>query len=226
MSRILIIEDELVFATQLKIELEQIGYKVIAVCSTISESTEILNSNEVDAVVIDIQLQGESGLEIAGVLRGQPVIFITQHDESSIYKQASSIPNSGFIVKPFHIYTLDRELQILISKSKQQLIPFIKDGRSRYILEQENIKWIHVNGNYIEIKTTDKNFVFKKSLNQLKQSIDQSKIIQVHRSYMVNKSLITKMNFTDNILSLGEDQIPIGKVFKPALIEMFKNILS
>jgi CheY-like chemotaxis protein len=77
--RILLIEDEILVAGMLRGMLASLGYAVVGTTANGDEATEILDRERVDAVVLDINLNGEMSYPIADDLavRGIPFIFST-----------------------------------------------------------------------------------------------------------------------------------------------------
>jgi CheY-like chemotaxis protein len=77
--RILLIEDEALVAGMLRSMLTSLGYAVVGITANSDEATEILDRERVDAVLLDIDLNGEMSYPIADELavRGIPFIFST-----------------------------------------------------------------------------------------------------------------------------------------------------
>ena len=87
MSRILIVEDDLDIVENLTILLQDEGYSV-CIASSMGQALNILNTENVDLVLLDITLPDGNGYSICTAVKrttNAPVIFITaMTDEASI----------------------------------------------------------------------------------------------------------------------------------------------
>ena len=79
--RILICEDEIVVATDIKICLDNFGYNVVGIASTGQEAVAMAEDFKPDIALMDIRLNGViSGIEVAKVFSdnfGIPVIYLS-----------------------------------------------------------------------------------------------------------------------------------------------------
>lgn len=87
--KILIVEDEVIIAQCLKMELEQSGYDV---CSFVSTGEEAINEFKVknpDIVLMDVNLPGEmDGIDVAKqiiAIKYVLIIFIIGYNEANIF---------------------------------------------------------------------------------------------------------------------------------------------
>jgi CheY-like chemotaxis protein len=78
-NRVMIVEDEAVVAMALTEILTEMGKTVVGPFSRISEATDALRHNEIDAAVLDVNLGGEMVYPLADMLKanGTPFIFAT-----------------------------------------------------------------------------------------------------------------------------------------------------
>ncbi|MEE9465707.1 MAG: response regulator, partial [Candidatus Neomarinimicrobiota bacterium] len=78
---ILIVEDELIIAEDLKIQLEAAGYPVVGVVDTGEDAVRYVDSEHPELVLMDIKLAGSmDGIEAAGAIQEQhdvPVVYLT-----------------------------------------------------------------------------------------------------------------------------------------------------
>jgi DNA-binding NarL/FixJ family response regulator len=102
--RILIVEDELIIATDLQCSLRDAGFDVLEPVRSGREAVERALEGDVDLVLMDISLSDlTDGLEAAKSIRGQsdvPIVFITGWSDSSIVSQAQKISPAGCLLKP------------------------------------------------------------------------------------------------------------------------------
>ncbi len=116
-TRILIVEDEIVIASEIKLRLEAMGYGVIGIVNNGRDAIKKAQLYEPDVVLMDITLKGKmNGLEAAREIEKNndiPVIFITAHTDRSTLDSARETSSHGIFTKPFS----DDELQAAIQQA-------------------------------------------------------------------------------------------------------------
>jgi len=111
-NKVLIVEDEFVLANDLRLLLEQSGYKVSGIAASAEEAGDIMQKQMPDLVILDIQLEGkESGIDLARKLKAANIAFIylSAFSSQKVLEQAKTTEPYGFLVKPF------REQDLLVA---------------------------------------------------------------------------------------------------------------
>lgn len=223
--KILIIEDDLVYSIFVESVIVESKYELVGSANTLEKAKAMIDGCKPDILVTDIVLQGSTIfklLEETDTIK-IPIVFITNHLEGDYYSTAINIPQSTFIAKPFHKFTLLSALDLLNSK-----YPVKNDEANRYIttrgLQQQVVKilfneitWIQSEGNYCSIHTIyQKKFTKKISLTKLIQDLDAQFII-VHKGFAVNKNFIRRIDLGNKVISIQDVSIPIGRSFRNSL---------
>ncbi|HEY4108519.1 sigma-54 dependent transcriptional regulator [Puia sp.] len=123
---ILVVEDELVVANDIRLTLERAGYTVTGIARSFQSAMESIMRTKPGLVLLDIFLKGDlTGIDLASQLNKQdiPFIYLSANCNTSVLEMAKITQPSGFIVKPF------REKDLLVTldiaryrhESKQQL---------------------------------------------------------------------------------------------------------
>ena len=103
MLRCLLIDDSPRFLEAARGLLERQGVTVVGVASTSAEALRRASELRPDVTLVDIDLGGESGLELARRLHGQPgpapVILISTHAEQDYAELIAASPAIGFLSK-------------------------------------------------------------------------------------------------------------------------------
>lgn len=117
--QILIVEDEALIGMLLEDMLGDLGYQVAATATRVDEATKLAHSTEVDAAILDVNLNGEPVQPVADVLtsRGVPFIFATGYGERGVPEPYRGHPT---LQKPFQIDDLARLLQALFETTAGQ----------------------------------------------------------------------------------------------------------
>jgi DNA-binding NarL/FixJ family response regulator len=79
--------------------LEREGIKVMGVASTTAEALQAVAALRPDVVLVDIDLGGESGFDLARRLDGTTVILISTHAERDYADLIEASPAVGFLAK-------------------------------------------------------------------------------------------------------------------------------
>jgi DNA-binding NarL/FixJ family response regulator len=105
MLRCLIVDDSPRFLDAARGLLERQGVTVVGVASSSEEALRRAGELRPDVTLLDIDLGGESGLELARRLHGQagrapaPVILISTHAEQDYAELIAASPAIGFLPK-------------------------------------------------------------------------------------------------------------------------------
>jgi two-component system, response regulator PdtaR len=119
-SKIIIVEDEIIIALDLKLRLENLGYDVMTTVFNGEDAIKVAGEKNPDLVLMDIQLNGEmDGINVAQQIRNLyniPFIYLTGSYENALLERAKQTDPIGFINKPFD----ELEIQNLIEKAMSQ----------------------------------------------------------------------------------------------------------
>lgn len=95
---------------------------------------------------------------------------------------------------------------------------FVKSGYKIQKILVNEIIYVESMGDYIRFYLDDKKVVALLALSKIIELLPSDKFIQIHRSYIIN---IEKINFIqNNIISLGQYQLPISKSRKKELMDV------
>jgi DNA-binding NtrC family response regulator len=103
-EKILIVEDEMIVAGDIRLMLEQAGYKVSGIARTVNRALEMIETERPFLVLLDILLEGVlSGIDLAIRLNTMniPFVYLSANSNQLVMEQAKLTNPYGFIVKPF-----------------------------------------------------------------------------------------------------------------------------
>ena len=108
--RILVVEDEVMIAMCLELELTRAGYEVCQRVAKGEEAVCLAQHESPDCILMDIRLAGEiDGIEAAEQIQAFssiPIIFMTGYPDKTVEERANVLNPLGFFVKPVRILTL------------------------------------------------------------------------------------------------------------------------
>lgn len=111
--RVLIVEDESLIAMLAEDFLIELGVTVIGPATTIDGALAMIETQEIDAAVLDLNIRGERSDRVADALRlrGIPIVCATGYGEgASDFARGSTI-----IAKPYSKEKLDHSLRLALS---------------------------------------------------------------------------------------------------------------
>ena len=130
-KRVLLVEDEMLVAMMMKDMLTDLGFSVIGPYSRIAEALPVARANDLEAAVLDINLNGELVYPVAAALveRGVPIVFVTGYGAESIDRQFSQIP---VLQKPIERKVLESFFAVNANSSVRHndIAAHAGDGRS------------------------------------------------------------------------------------------------
>jgi PAS domain S-box-containing protein len=119
-EHILIVEDERLVATDIKVCLKRLGYEVAGV--TYSGEAAIKKAEELkpDLVLMDIVLEGKiNGIDAAAKIRSRfniPVVYLTAYSDLITIERAKKAEPYGYILKPFEDRDLHSTIEMALYK--------------------------------------------------------------------------------------------------------------
>ena len=120
MMRILIVEDEIILAMNLQMELEQLGFEVIGIAKESTKALLLIEKNKPDLILMDIVIQGNiSGIELTAIVNqkyGTPVIYGTAHRDNATIEQANKTKHYGILFKPFQLNELSSAINKVVDE--------------------------------------------------------------------------------------------------------------
>ena len=213
---VLIIEDDLLFATRLEAIISETPHFFVGHCNSAAEAQQWLTHNSCDVALIDIHLgKGLNGIEISEEFKKLkiPVIFITAFPSEEIYNESLHNDESYFLVKPFDKFTLSSVLD-KIDKNRESSSFILKDNNQLIKMEWNNLLYIEVEGNYCIYHFINKRIAIKNSLTKiLKENIKNNPLIQINRNFVVNKFKISKINTKESSIEIAGIIIPVGSKY-------------
>lgn len=133
-NKVLLVEDDPALADAVREGLSDEGISTTIV-STITAALESVRAQRPDALILDLMLAGESGLDILRTLRSQrdqtPIIIVsalgtTEHRVKGLLAGADD-----YLVKPFEIKELHARIVALVRRSQRQEGPTLIYGPLR-----------------------------------------------------------------------------------------------
>jgi DNA-binding NarL/FixJ family response regulator len=124
MKKLMLVEDEFVFAMELKHHLHKLGYTVAAIADKGTEAVQKAVEFLPDLILMDISLVGPmNGIEAAAEIRKThaiPMIFMTAHTDDVTVRNALTQEPFGYLPKPCNLITLSSMIEVALYKSQAE----------------------------------------------------------------------------------------------------------
>ncbi|MDR3577555.1 MAG: EAL domain-containing protein [Anaerolineaceae bacterium] len=135
-NTIMLVEDEVIVAMDVRQRLETLGYQVVAHATSGEEAVRSAKETSPNLILMDIKIRGAmDGIETAAKIRASqdiPIIYLTAFADDATLKRASLTEAFGYLIKPFE----DRELRsaIEIALYKHSMEQKLRESEERYAL--------------------------------------------------------------------------------------------
>ncbi|BDD06898.1 LytR/AlgR family response regulator transcription factor [Aureibacter tunicatorum] len=192
---------------------------------------EYLKHHKVDVIFLDIHLPKISGIDFLSFLPHPPaVILTTAYPEYALKGYELNV--TDYLLKPF---SFERFLQAISKldavRSKNDSSPaniihetpdtiFVKSGHEHLNIKPESILFIKSELDYTEIHLKDAKHLTSQSLKYWLQKLPKKQFAQVHRSYIVNVTAISKVS-GNQIFFDDETIVPIGRAYRESFVNDF-----
>lgn len=116
--KILLAEDEMIIALDVKVLLRRLGYDNVSIVRTGKELLEKSKSDDPNLIITDIMLADKvSGIDAARSIKeikNIPILFMAGFSNENFIKDAKSISPEGLIFKPFNVNELKNKMHVLL----------------------------------------------------------------------------------------------------------------
>lgn len=103
--KVLIAEDDLVIAQDIRNTLEENGYSVVSMAATGKDAVKMTESEKPDLILMDINLRGKmNGIDAAEIIQKSnnvPIIFVTGLTDDESFLHAYLTKPAAYLTKPF-----------------------------------------------------------------------------------------------------------------------------
>ncbi len=239
--RILIVEDDMIIAANISLQLSKLGYEVTGIESRGEDAINHVRENHPDIILMDINLKGQlNGIETAKEIQcisDIPLIYLTANTDEASFQKAKETRPYAFISKPFHKLNIERTIALVVEKLSGKLNVvkeanalveslddriFIRSNGKLIKVMLDEILYIEAERNYCNIITSRQNFLIVSPLNNFCEKMESKYFLRVHRSFVVN---IKKLDaVADSHLEINRKVIPVSKLYKEDLMNSIKKV--
>jgi len=219
--RTVVVDDEQLAREELCFLLEQIpGIEVVGQAGDGPEALTVIAAHAPDLVMLDVQMPGLTGFEVARRLVNQAVdshlVFVTAYDRHAI--EAFDVNAVDYLLKPVEAdrlatavervrkrvqserggspasNNLDRVLQLLSERQNRRDQLAVKVGERFLLIQAEEVVHASVDDDVITVVTNSLSGTSNyRTLDELQARLDPEVFWRVHRSHLVNINKIREI---------------------------------
>jgi DNA-binding LytR/AlgR family response regulator len=169
----------------------------VLACGSATEALKTLQEREVDAVFLDVQMPGLTGLELAQVLsrfrQPPPVVFVTAHEAHAV--DAFELRAVDYVLKPIRAERLAEALRRVIEGAgdggerapapvEEVQIPVELGGVTRFVARSA-VTHVEAHGDYARLHTPAGSHLVRVPLTTLEEQWAEAGFVRIHRSLLV-----------------------------------------
>lgn len=243
--KILVVEDEMIIAAKISMQLTNLGYEVTGILPRGEEAILHVEENKPDIVLLDINLKGNiDGIETARqmqLMKDIPIIYLTANADEATFNRAKTTRPAAFISKPFKQLDLQRAIELTISRmaeneTGQQIEnnannehPFILSDRIFVRHKEKMVKimvadilYMEADRNYSRIFTNNKEYLLAITLKSIEEKLPLDLFVRIHRSYIINLAHIDEV--ADGHVVIAQKAIPLSAGLKEQLLQRIQTL--
>jgi DNA-binding LytR/AlgR family response regulator len=226
--RCLLVDDEHLALSLLEQFARQVpDLEIVALCRSPIRAVEILQSDVVDLLFLDIQMPVLSGTSLLRSVSRKPVaIFTTAYPQHAV--EAFDLDAVDYLLKPF---SFERFLQAVekartLLNLQYETVPTKLEG---YLTVKADRQWVkipiadirYVEGwkEYVKIYTEHEKIITLESLNNLENTLPAGHFLRVHKSYIVAVGKVARLDGSDLLLA-GDARVPVARARKKEVTEL------
>ena len=201
-------------------------------CYDALEALDYLNKNKVDLIFLDLNMPKIQGFEFLRTLSNPPsVIVTTAYQEFAIEGYELNIID--YLLKPFSfarfLTAINKVVGSAPTPSATNVISpttpptpstiFLRSNKKYIQVVIEEILFLEAAGNYCKIMTPNEVITIREKISDVLSNLNNDSFLQVHKSFAVAIPHIKSIE--GNRITIGEYIVPIGKLYKLRVNELF-----
>jgi DNA-binding LytR/AlgR family response regulator len=201
----------------------------VLTCDSATEALRLLQDLEVDAIFLDVQMPGLTGLELAQVLARfktpPPIVFVTAHEEHAV--DAFELRAVDYVLKPVRPERLAEAVRRVVEGAvnapagDDEQIPVERGGVTRF-LNRSDIRFVEAQGDYARLHTADGSHLLRRPLTQLEEEWGPAGFVRIHRSLLVALAHVDEVRMEGGrcTVVVGDADLVVSRRHTPQLREL------
>ena len=207
---------------------------LIEACSSPLAAIEVLRTNSVDLLFLDVQMPELTGISLLKVLQKRPlVVLTTAYSEYAL--EGYELDVVDYLLKPItferFLRAVDKVTQRLEGKQAPTVEKVVHDGGNQFMFVKDGTKLVKVQLNdilyieglkdYVTIHTKQQKITSLQRMKALEEQLPSDHFIRIHNSYIVSLKAIEVVHKGE--VQVGGTLLPIGETFKKSFREFIEK---
>jgi DNA-binding LytR/AlgR family response regulator len=232
----IIVDDEPLAQDVLETYIEKIpDLNLVGKCSNALEANDMLKSQSIDLMFLDIQMPQLTGIDFLKTLSKPPmVIFTTAYPNYAL--DGFELNALDYLLKPISLERFmkavnkaleqfelqSRESGEALSGEDDPNFIFVKADKKLVKVKYDDILYIEGLKDYVIIRMDADRVITLQTMKSLESKMPQDRFKRIHRSYIVNLDRINAIvgNMVEVIEKKETKHLPIGKNYRDELLEI------
>jgi DNA-binding LytR/AlgR family response regulator len=231
--RCIIVDDEPLVRELLEDNVIQVPFlKLVTSCKSALEAVEVMQTQKVDLIFLDIQMPRLNGMQFLQSLDHPPlVIIISAYEKYAV--DGFNLQVADYILKPFSfdrfLKACNRAAELFRLKNRTMPLETIKNYDFFVNVEYSHVKIITDDILYIEsckdyikvyLSSAIKPVITRMSLKSIEAKLPVGAFIRTHKSFLVAISKITTIK--RDLVCIGKVEIPVSETFRENINKVLK----
>jgi two-component system, LytTR family, response regulator len=174
--------------------------RVVGEAATAPEAVRLAARVRFDAIFLDVEMPGLSGLAAARLIRDRldhpAVVFVTAHDRYAV--DAFAVEATDYLLKPVDPERLARLVGRLGNRARTEAPApgklAVVGGRKTGLVDFDAVHYVRADGDYSRVHTFDRTYLCTSSLGEVEEALPSSRFLRIHRSYLVNLAKVVSVS--------------------------------
>jgi DNA-binding LytR/AlgR family response regulator len=233
----IIIEDELPASILLEMHIAKFDFlELKGKFMSTSNALNLLKTQKIDLLFLDINLPGKSGIEFAKSLpKDIGIIFTTANPQHAV--EGFELEAIDYLLKPISLERFSKSIHkyCKIQKTNQEFeqleqaqaerpFVFVKCERKTLKLYLDEIDYFESQGNYLLIHTETDCYKTHQSITEMIEKLPEGFFCRIHRSFLITLKKVTQFN--SRSVTIKKKVLPIGRLYSTATINSLQAIVK
>jgi two-component system, LytTR family, response regulator len=196
------------------------------------EALQIVASQKVELVFLDVQMPELSGIDFIKAINGKAkVILTTAYSEFAL--EGYDLDVVDYLLKPIRFPRFLQAVQKAVTLA-ETATPQVQDeddyifvkteSKGKYLkINLADIEYVEGMKNYVAIHAGGKKILVLTSMKELEERLPKNQFMRVHKSYIIAINRISGIEGNQVLLKNVNAEIMIGDSYKAELMELVKN---
>jgi two-component system LytT family response regulator len=209
--RVLIVDDEQPARERLRTLLAAFSdLEIVGECEDGVDAVQRINDLHPDLVMLDVQMPGASGIELAGSLPAPrpKIIFCTAYDQYAV--DAFDLSAVDYLLKPvtrsrlaqaidrvraLNVDVLNGNIDRALQRPGLRPMRFLaRQGGRSIVIPQKEVVYLGSEGGLTKLFTADRHYLMDPTLNDFERRLDPAAFSRISRTALVNLDWIASVD--------------------------------